>query len=129
MGTPAYLSPEQVRGDLGQIDHRTDVYSLGVTLYELTTRRKPFVGQTRDQILTSICRDEPPPPRRLDARIPIDLETITLRAMEKDPQRRHASAALLAEDLRALRRRSPDPLAADEPAGEGRQVGSAGTKP
>ena len=100
MGTPAYLSPEQVRGDLGDIDHRTDVYSLGVTLYELITRRKPFAGQTREQTLTSICRDEPLSPRRIDTHIPIDLETICLRAMEKEPARRHPTAAILADDLR-----------------------------
>ncbi|MFQ5807185.1 MAG: protein kinase [Phycisphaerae bacterium] len=100
MGTPAYLSPEQVRGDTGRIDHRTDVYSLGVTLYELLTRRKPFDGETREQIITSICRAEPIEPRRLSRQIPVDLETICLRAMEKEPERRYAAAAALAEDLR-----------------------------
>jgi len=100
MGTPAYLSPEQIRGEVGSIDHRTDVYSFGVTLYELLTRRRPFDGETRDQLLHSICHDEPRPPRKWDASIPVDLETICLRAIEKEPGRRHASAALLAEDLR-----------------------------
>ena len=99
MGTPAYLSPEQVRADVGKIDHRTDIYSLGVTLYELLTRRKPFGGQTREQILRGICTAEPVAPRRLDPAIPKDLETICLRAMEKDPPRRYATAALLADDL------------------------------
>jgi serine/threonine protein kinase/predicted Zn-dependent protease len=100
MGTPAYLSPEQVRGDTGRIDHRTDIYSLGVTLYEVLTRRKPFDGETREQIITGICTLEPVTPRRLDPQIPVDLETICLRAMEKEPERRHQSAALLAADLR-----------------------------
>lgn len=100
MGTPAYLSPEQVRGDAGKIDHRTDIYSLGVTLFELLTRRKPFAGETREQIISGIRTTEPTPPRRIDRRIPIDLETICLRAMEKSPARRHPTAALLAEDLR-----------------------------
>ena len=99
MGTPAYISPEQVRGETNRIDHRTDIYSLGVTLYELLTRRKPFDGKTREQIITGICTTEPVAPRRLDPRIPIDLETICLRAIEKEPHRRYPSAALLAEDL------------------------------
>ncbi|MFQ5807183.1 MAG: protein kinase [Phycisphaerae bacterium] len=100
MGTPAYLSPEQLRGDAGRLDHRTDIYSLGVTLYELLTWRKPFDGETREQIITGICTAEPIAPRRLNPQIPIELETICLRAIEKDPEQRHPSAALLAEDLR-----------------------------
>ncbi len=100
MGTPAYLSPEQVRGDSPAIDHHTDIYSLGVTLYEVITRHKPFDGQTREQIITGICTTEPVRPRRLDPHVPTDLETVCLRAMEKEPARRHATAALLAEDLR-----------------------------
>ncbi|MCK4657920.1 MAG: protein kinase [Phycisphaerae bacterium] len=100
MGTPAYLSPEQVRGDRGEIDHRTDIYSLGVTLYELITRRKPFQGETREQIIAGICMNEPVAPRRVVPKIPQDLETICLRAMRKDSARRHQSADLLADDLR-----------------------------
>jgi len=99
MGTAAYLSPEQVRGDIQSIDHRTDVYSLGATLYELLTQRRPFEGNARDQILSGICMLEPLRPRRLDKRIPRDLETICLRAMEKEPARRFSSAAAMAEDL------------------------------
>lgn len=99
MGTPAYLSPEQVSGNLDQIDHRTDIYSLGVTLYETLTQHKPFEG-ARPQILNAICHLEPWPLRRLNAGIPRDLETICLRAIEKDPARRQPTAAHLAEDLR-----------------------------
>jgi serine/threonine protein kinase len=99
MGTPAYMSPEQVRGDR-EVDHRTDIYSLGVTLYEVLTGQKPFSGQTRAQIVDAICTREPVPPRRLNPGVPIDLETVCLRAMEKDPQRRYPTAAELAEDLR-----------------------------
>jgi len=100
MGTPAYLSPEQVAGHPAGIDHRTDIYSLGVTLYEVLTRRKPFDGETREEIMAGICTAEPLALRRVDPRVPIDLETVCLRAMEKDPARRHPTAALLAEDLR-----------------------------
>jgi serine/threonine protein kinase/predicted Zn-dependent protease len=100
LGTPAYLSPEQVRGDSSKIDHRTDVYSLGVTLYESITRQKPFPGETRDQVLSAISSSDPLSPRRCNRHIPPDLETICLRAMDRDPGRRHPSAALLAEDLR-----------------------------
>jgi serine/threonine protein kinase/tetratricopeptide (TPR) repeat protein len=100
MGTPAYLSPEQVRGDARSVDHRTDIYSLGATLYELMTHRRPFDGGTRDQILTGITTREPTSPRSFDRRIPRDLETICQRAMEKDPARRYPTAAAMAEDLR-----------------------------
>ncbi len=100
MGTPAYLSPEQVRGDESQIDHRTDIYSLGVTLYELLTARRPFRAKTRDQVVSAICAEEPARPRRVDRRIPRDLETICLRAIAKEPARRFATAHLLASELR-----------------------------
>lgn len=100
MGTPAYLSPEQIRGEVGTIDYRTDIYSFGVTLYELVSRRRPFEGETRDQLLHGICNDEPRALRKLDPSIPVDLDTICMRAIEKDPARRFPSANLLAEDLR-----------------------------
>lgn len=113
MGTPSYLSPEQVRGNREEIDHRTDIYSLGATLYEMLTRRRPFDGGTREEILSVICTAEPVAPRRLDPSIPVDLETVCLRAMDKMPARRHPSAAVLAEDLwrfsegRPIRSRRP----------------------
>jgi serine/threonine protein kinase len=100
MGTPAYLSPEQVRGDPDAVDHLTDIYSLGATLYELLTGQPPFAGRSRDQIITSICNSDPIPPRRWNRSIPVELETICLRAMEKDPRRRYQTAAAMAEDLR-----------------------------
>lgn len=100
MGTPAYLSPEQLSGHPDRIDARTDIYSLGVTLYEVLTRRKPFDSASRDQIMHDIVATEPRPPRRLVHDLPLELETICLRAMDKDPQHRHPTAALLAEDLR-----------------------------
>ena len=100
MGTPSYLSPEQARGDVGTIDHRTDIYSLGATLYELLTHERPFQGASRDQIMTAICQTEPRRPRQISPRIPVDLETICLRALEKEPARRYATALDMADDLR-----------------------------
>jgi tetratricopeptide (TPR) repeat protein len=100
LGTPSYMSPEQARGDLGAITDRTDIYSFGATLYEMVTGHRPFERDSRHQIIDAVCHDEPPRPRRLDRRVPIDLETICLRAIEKEPKRRYDSAAALAEDLR-----------------------------
>jgi tetratricopeptide (TPR) repeat protein len=99
LGTPAYASPEQITGGRVPIDQRTDVYSLGATLYELLTLRPPFVGASRDQVLAQILQKDPVPPRRWNAKIPIDLETICLKALDKDPDRRYASAQALGEDL------------------------------
>ncbi len=99
IGTAVYLSPEQVRGDACKVDHRTDVYSLGATLYELLTHNRPFGGKSRDQILLRICTEDARRPRDYDPRIPQDLETICLRAMEKAPARRFATTAEMAEDL------------------------------
>ncbi len=97
-GTPAYLAPEQVRG--GPVDRRTDVYSLGVVLYELLAGRTPFAAAGLPETLRRIVHEEPAPPRGLDPAIPRDLETIALKCLAKDPARRYDSAGALAEDLR-----------------------------
>jgi WD40 repeat protein len=98
LGTPRYMSPEQAR-TAGQVDGRTDVYSLGATLYELLTLRPPFDGQSAAELVDQIGRDDPIPPRKFEPRIPRDLETIDLKALAKRPTDRYAGAAELAEDL------------------------------
>lgn len=100
VGTPAYMAPEQLGAGRGRLDGRTDVYALGVTLYELLTLRRPFQGATYDQIITQVLRKDPLPPRRVDPRIPPDLDTICQRAMAKEPERRFPDAAGLCSDLR-----------------------------
>lgn len=96
-GTPAYLAPEQAQGS--PLDRRTDVYSLGVVLYELLTGKPPFLAPTAAAILVRLLQEEPEPPRKLRAGTPADLETLILKCLEKDPGRRYDSARALAEDL------------------------------
>jgi len=97
LGTPRYMSPEQAESQ--PVDGRTDVYSLGATLYELLTLRPPFEGQTTAELIRQIVGREPAPLRRSDPRIPRDLETIVLKALGKRPGDRYATAGELAEDL------------------------------
>jgi serine/threonine protein kinase/Tfp pilus assembly protein PilF len=100
VGTLRYMSPEQALAKRAPIDNRTDVYSLGVTLYELLTLRPACDGKDRQELLRQIAFDEPARPRRLDRTIPAELEVIVLKAMEKNPADRYATAQDLADDLR-----------------------------
>jgi tetratricopeptide (TPR) repeat protein len=98
VGSPSYMSPEQAAGRV-LVDRRTDIYSLGTTLYELLTLRPPFVGERRDEVLVKIVHDDPLPPSRLNRQVPPELEIICLKAIEKDPQRRYQTAAEFSRDL------------------------------
>jgi serine/threonine protein kinase/Flp pilus assembly protein TadD len=100
VGTLRYMSPEQALAKREVVDHRSDIYSLGVTLYELVTLEPPFQGNDREELLRQIAFDEPRLLRRLNRPIPSELETIVLKAMEKNPAERYATAQELADDLR-----------------------------
>jgi serine/threonine protein kinase len=99
VGTLRYMSPEQAGGQSALVDARTDVYSLGVTMYELLTQQHAFEGEDRQSLLQQIVSDDPIPPRRHNSAIPIDLETIVLGAMAKSRDERYASAQAMADDL------------------------------
>jgi serine/threonine protein kinase len=100
VGTLRYMSPEQALAKRSLIDHRTDLYSLGVTLYELLTLEPAFAGSDRQALLRQIAFEEPRTPQRLNKAIPAELETILLKAMEKAPGERYSTAQDLADDLR-----------------------------
>jgi serine/threonine protein kinase len=106
-GTPAYMSPEQLTSKTAELDRRTDVWSLGVSLYEAVTGERPFYGATRDQLYQNILTREPDLPHRKVRVIPKDLSVVVATAMEKDRNRRYQTAQHLAEDLRRVREREP----------------------
>lgn len=107
IGTPRYMAPEQAQGLREQIGPATDIYALGTLLYECLTGRPPFVSTSVVDTLRMISSDEPIPPRRIQATIPRDLETICLHCLEKLPSRRYPTAQSLAGDLQRFRQHEP----------------------
>ena len=99
VGTLRYMSPEQAMSERVVVDHRTDIYSLGVTLYELLTLRTPFIGDDKHSLLQQITSEEPHPPRHFNRSVPIALQNIVMKAIAKNPNDRYVTAKDLADDL------------------------------
>ncbi len=105
MGTPSYMSPEQVKGRA--VDGRSDIFSLGVMLYEMVTGEKPFPGQNITTVIYKIVNEEPVPPRQINPSIHAGISTVVMRALEKDPDQRYQSCREMLEDLRNYRSIAP----------------------
>jgi serine/threonine protein kinase len=107
LGTLRYASPEQTRARSGLVDHRTDIYSLGATLYELLTLRPLFEGRDRNELLRQIADEDPRPPRAIRPSIPEELETVVLKALAKEPAERYATAQEMGADLQRFLENRP----------------------
>lgn len=103
LGTVQYIAPEQIERDRGQTDHRSDLYSLGVTLYELVTLRRPFDGRGTSSTLYAVAQEAPLAPRRINPGLSSDLEIVIQKAMAKNPDDRYQTGAEFADDLRRVR--------------------------
>jgi len=128
-GTPAYMSPEQACGEGHRVDGRSDIFSLGVVLYELLVGRPPFRGASAMQLLEQIASEEPRPPRRIDETIPKELERICLKALSKRASDRYATAQDLTDDLRYFLAQSQDAVQATVPSLSDRLTASNSTAP
>lgn len=126
-GTPAYMSPEQVRGETQYLDGRTDIWSLGVVLYELLTGRRPFRAPTRLELFDEIKKREPKPPRMIDDTIPRELERICLQCLAKDIKDRYTIAGDVAEELAACTESAVGRPSRSIPAESGRAAQRAPT--
>ncbi len=122
-GSPFYMSPEQADSRRGSVDHRSDIYALGVTLYELLTLQPPYQGQSSHEIMRKILTEDPKRPTKINPRVPADLETICLKAMEKGRVHRYQSAEAFAHDLRCYL--DGEPITAAPPSAVSRVVRSA----
>jgi serine/threonine protein kinase len=107
VGTPAYVSPEQAKGLAEATDFNTDVFTLGVILYEILTGELPFHGESNKEIIQEVLHHNPAPPRTVNRRVGRELSAICMKALAKDPRRRYASAAELAEEIRRFREFQP----------------------
>jgi tetratricopeptide (TPR) repeat protein/tRNA A-37 threonylcarbamoyl transferase component Bud32 len=127
VGTPSYMAPEQAQGQRDAIGPGADIYALGAVLYELLTGRPPFRAETAAATVQQVLADDPVPPSRLNSQVPRDLETICLKCLQKEPQRRYGIAAELVEDLRRFER--GEPIAARPVGRLGRMVRWARRRP